>query len=152
MNILTALLAQPRIFTGHGTNHEGEAFVGRMEIQALIGSSALMLHYSATGMDGKHLHGEATLLGNSQDGKLCLWPVMEELPLVLPHPEVSRSISKDGELAVVFASGPHEMREIFREEITIQLHANGELTYAHSWGMPGGEFQARSSCVLFPSK
>lgn len=43
MNLLTALLSQPTQFSGHGTNHEGEDFVGRLEMQPLVNASALML-------------------------------------------------------------------------------------------------------------
>jgi hypothetical protein len=151
MSLLKALLSQPRAFAGHGTNYEGERFAGRLELQPLVNESALMLHYTATRTDGEHLHKEATLLGRNEEDELCLWPIMEELPFVLPHPQVSSTLHEGGKLVVVFASGPREMTEIFREEITVELKLNGELTYAHSWGLPGGIFEARSSCVLFPA-
>ncbi|STQ91549.1 hypothetical protein [Iodobacter fluviatilis] len=152
MNMLTALLAQPRKFTGHGTNHEGEDFIGHIEIKTLPSPVALMLYYSACGADGQQFHSEATLLGNTAEGKLCLWPVMEELPFVLPHTESSSAVMTDGEFIAIFSSGPRDRTEIFREEITIKLQPDGGISYAHSWGMPGGTFEARSSCVLFPSE
>lgn len=151
MNLIAALLSRPPKYLGQGTNHEGEAFVGRLEIQSLVNGSSLLLHYTATRTDGKHLHKEAALLGTSHDSELCLWPVMEELPFVLPHPEVSNTRNEDGTLVVVFASGPREVTDSFREEITIEVRSNGELRYAHSWGMPGGAFEARSSCFLSPA-
>jgi hypothetical protein len=151
MNLIAALLSRPLNFVGQGTNHEGEIFVGRLEIQSLVNGSSLLLQYTATRTDGKHLHKEATLLGTSHSNELCLWPVMEELPFVLPHPEVSNTRNDDGTLVAVFASGPREATECFREEITIEARANGELRYAHSWGMPGGAFEARSSCLLSPA-
>ncbi len=151
MNLLTALLSQPTQFSGHGTNHEGEDFVGRLEIQPLVNASALMLHYTATRNDGKHLHEEATLLAAGPDGELCLWPVMEELPFVLPHRAIhtaGETEVEDGVLGVVFASGPRDLVSTFREEITIALKRDGELRIAHSWGMPGGVFSHRSHCSL----
>ena len=149
MNLLKALLSQVPIFVGHGTNHEGEHFVGRLEMQALVNASALMLHYTATRTDGKHLHKEATLLAAGPDGALCLWPVMEELPFVLPHRAIDSAHDEEGgSLAVLFASGPRDMVNIFREEITIALKPGGELRIAHSWGLPGSAFAERSSCTL----
>lgn len=149
MNLLKALLAQSTTFAGTGTNHEGEQFVGRMEIQALVNANALMLHYTATRMDGKHLHREATLLAAGADGALCLWPVMEELPFVLPHRAIDSTHDEDdGAVGVVFASGPRDDANTFREEITIALKPGGELRIAHSWGMPGGAFSAQSQCTM----
>lgn len=75
MNLLAALRSQSTIFEGTGTNHEAEDFVGRLELQPLVNGSALMLHYTATRTDGKHLHQEATLLATGADGALCLWPM-----------------------------------------------------------------------------
>ena len=151
MKLIPTLLSGPLKLVGHGTNHESEAFIGRLEIQSLVNGSSLLLQYTATRTDGKHLHREATLLGTDQNNQLCLWPVMEELPFVLPHPEVSNTQNEDGTLVVVFASGSRDAAEYFREEINIEVRANGELRYAHSWGMPGGAFAARSSCLLSPA-
>jgi hypothetical protein len=149
MNLLKALLSQAPTFVGNGSNHEGEHFVGRLELQPLVNDSALVLHYTATRSDGKPLHQEATLLAVAPDGALCLWPVMEELPFVLPHRAIDSSHDEeDGTLAVLFASGPRDMAHTFREEITIALKPGGELRIAHSWGMPGGVFAERSNCTL----
>ena len=65
MNLVAELLSRPLKLVGHGTNHEGETFVGRLEIQSLVNGSSLLLHYTATRTDGKHLHKEATMLGTS---------------------------------------------------------------------------------------
>lgn len=40
LNLLAALLTQVSTFLGHGTNHEGEHFVGRLELQPLVYASA----------------------------------------------------------------------------------------------------------------
>ncbi len=149
MNLLAALLAQARNFSGHGTSHEGEHFAGRLVMALLVNASALMLHYTATRTDGKHLHREATLLAATPDGALCLWPVMEELPYVLPHRAIDSSHDdEDGTLAVVFASGSRNMVNTFRAEITIAIKPGGELRLTHSWGMPGEAFAERSSCTM----
>ena len=150
MKFLTALISGPHKFTGAGVNHEGENFTATLVLQPLVAGSALMFHYVATRTDGVQVHSEATLLGSSADGSLCLWPVMVELPFVLPHAQKALTTLEDGGISVVFASGSREDRSVFREEITIQLKPSGSLVYAHSWGMPGGEFAERSGCEFRP--
>jgi hypothetical protein len=151
MSILQLLLSQPRLFVGSGMNHEAESFTGRLELQPLVSGNAVMLHYTATSVSGEHLHKEATLLGTNSDGVLCLWPVMEELPFVLPHPLLRSTLRENGTLEVVFANAPRSAMGIFREEITIALAPNQTITYAHAWGMPDQPFEERSSCELVPS-
>ena len=151
MNLIAALLSHGHKFAGLGTNHVSESFLGRLELLPLMNNSALMLHYTATRIDGKHLHREATLLAQSHNSGPCLWPVMEELPFVLPHPLIGSTVLPDGEVTATFASGPREMTAHFREEITVELKPGGKLTYKHSRGMPGGTFEARSSAAMLPA-
>jgi hypothetical protein len=151
MDILQALMALPQSFAGPGINHEGEAFTGALAIQPLVGGRAVLLDYTATLADGRRAHTEATLLGRNADGKLCLWPVMGELPVVIPHVEIAAASPGSHVAAATFASGPREAVDAFREEIAIRLGHDGKLTYAHSWGLPQGDFAARSSCEMLPS-
>lgn len=148
MKLVASLVSLGRSFSGRGTNHEGEDFAGRLELQPLLDGKALMLTYTVTRVDGVHLHSEVTLLATDGKGRPCLWPVMEELPVVLPHPEVGNVKLHDGTQAIVFASGPRDEAGVFREEITIEVRPEGQLRYAHGWALPGGDFDARSSCVL----
>ena len=89
VNILGVLASGPTAYRGEGVNHEKESFVGELKVQALEGGRAIMLSYSATLETGNVVHTESTLPGTGPDGKLCRWPVMSELPAVLPHPEVT---------------------------------------------------------------
>jgi hypothetical protein len=74
---------------------------------------------------------------------------MEELPFVLAHPAIERAAEISGALqTVTFASGPRGATSEFREELTISVHPDGVLVYAHAWGLPGGEFGERSSSEL----
>jgi hypothetical protein len=118
-------------------------------VQPLVGGAAAMLHYTATRDDGTRVHAESTLLARASDGSLCLWPVMDELPYVLPHTLVSAaSDDAAGEIVHVFATGARGDTAVFREEITVRLVRGGRLLYAHAWGLPGGEFADRSHCEL----
>ena len=150
MTILTALASAPSLLRGRGTNHEGEFFAGELRIEVLEGGRAVLLRYAAVLDSGVVAHTESTLLGTGPDGRLHLWPVMPELPMVLPHVEIDAHDEAGVSVTAVFASGAREDASTFREEITIRVHANGSVDYAHAWGLPGGGFESRSSCSLAP--
>ena len=148
MNLLTTLAARAGVFTGRGVNHENEAFTARLTITPVMAGRALTLHYVASGIDGQHLHEEFTLLALAGDQRLCLWPVMDEFPFVMPHFETGAVQAPGADLRGVFATGPRDAADQFREEIGIECLADGGLRYSHAWGLPGGAFDARSSCEL----
>ena len=148
MDLLTTLAARAGAFTGRGTNHENQAFTARLTITPVMAGRALTLHYVATGIDGHHLHEEFTLLALAGDQRLCLWPVMNELPFVMPHIETGDANAPGAALRGVFATGRRDAADQFREEIGIECTTDGGLRYSHAWGLPGGAFEARSSCEL----
>ena len=151
MNILGVLASGPTAFRGEGVNHEKESFIGELKVQALEGGRAVLLKYTATLLTGNVVHSESTLLGTGPDGKLCMWPVMSELPVVLPHTEVTIKTEPGKSTLSVFGSGARDDSAMFREEISIQVNSDGSLQYAHAWGLPGGNFEDRSSCSMVPS-
>ena len=151
MTILGVLASGPTAFRGEGVNHEKESFIGELKVQALEGGRAALLKYTATLLTGKVVHSESTLLGTGPDGKFCLWPVMSELPVVLPHTEVMSKTESGKYTLAVFGSGSRDDSSKFREEICIQVNSDGSLVYAHAWGLPGGNFEDRSSCSMVPS-
>lgn len=151
MDLLHALHESPARFSGHGKNHEGQTFQGVLTLQRLASDLGIMLHYTAT-VDGREVHAESSLLARGANGGLCLWPVMSEVPVVLPHVESSSTSDARCLVRAVFSSGPREDMANFREEITLALHRDGKLSYGHAWGMPGGAFDDRSACEMEPSE
>ena len=151
MNLLGILASGPTAFRGEGVNHEKESFIGELKVQALEGGRAVLLKYTATLLTGNVVHSESTLLGTGPDGKLCMWPVMSELPVVLPHTEVTNKTEPRKYTRSIFGSGARDDSAVFREEISIQVNSDGSLQYAHAWGQPGGNFEDRSSCIMVPS-
>ena len=145
MTILEALASGPSEYVGSGVNHEAEPFAGSLKVQPLLGGIAVLLHYEARLNSGEVAHAESTLLAPDMNGTLSLWPVMSELPGVLPHRAIAQS-----KAAATFSTGSREDSSSFREEITISISDDSTLTYSHAWGMPGGEFAERSSCTLRP--
>ena len=106
MPLLPVFASSPKIFRGNGINEENEAFTGKLTIQMLEGNRAAFLRYTATLHNGTVVHTESSLLGTGPNGKLCLWPVMSEIPVILPHAEVLNQVGPSGELKVVFCQRP----------------------------------------------
>ncbi|MES2994204.1 MAG: hypothetical protein V4844_22470 [Pseudomonadota bacterium] len=148
MTVLRFLVSGPTYFRGDGVNEAGEAFVGELRVQDLKSGRAALLSYVAAIADGTVVHTESTLLGAGPDGKLCLWPVMSEIPVVLRHVELTTRSGAGGAVTTVFGSGQRDDTTSFREEITISVGADRSLVYAHAWGLPGGAFDDRSSCRM----
>ena len=152
MNILAKLASGPKTFNGTGINEEKEAFFGELKVQVLENGRAVLLSYKAKLATGVIVHTESTLLATGPNGKLCLWPVMSEIPVVLPHPELTNSGSSGSGISATFGSGPREQSDSFREEITIKVNLDGGLVYSHAWGLPDGAFEDRSSCSMVASE
>ena len=148
MSLVERLSSLAPVFRGVGLNHEQEEFAAEMRIETLVNGSAVLLRYKATLLDGSVAHEECTLLGAGPDGNLCLWPVMSELPTVLPH--MHQAATGAGAGRFTFASVLRGDLSCFREEITIELGEDGSLTYSHAWGMPGEAIAPRSSVCMLP--
>jgi hypothetical protein len=117
MDLIDRLCREARILQGEGVNHEEERFHAELRVEPLVDGRAVMLRYRATLEDGSLVHEECTLLGAGRSGALTLWPVMAELPVVIPH-EHRPALAPTPE-AFVFSSGDREDETAFREEITI---------------------------------
>ena len=150
MPALHALVSGPQHYRGEGVNHEGERFLGELRVEVLEAGRAVLLLYTASLIDGTVVHTESTLLATGPDGRQCLWPVMSELPAVLPHTEIRAEAVSGTKLRAVFSTGPKDDLSVFREEIAIEFKEDGGLVYAHAWGLPEGNFEERSSCSLLP--
>ncbi len=150
MDLQATLAARAGSFAGRCVNHEKEACAGRLVVTSVIAGRAVTLHDTALGLDGQNLHEEFTLLAQSDQGGLCLWLVMAELPGVMPHHALADPAAANDGVALVFGTGPRDADDRFREEISIACRTDGGITYTHAWGMPGGSFEARSSCELQP--
>jgi hypothetical protein len=152
MTLLKALNSRAGPFRSSGVNHEGQTFVGTLQIASAMAGRAVTLHYTATGLDGQALHEEFALLALADDQRPCPWPVMNEQPFVKPHSAIGSGDPASTQMCEVFATGPRHQMSSFREEITIECGADGGIVHALAWGMPGGEFAPRSRCELFPEK
>ncbi len=131
-------------YVGEGTNHEGQIFTGRLQIQPLLENRGSQLHFSAIGKDGTVYHKEDSMIAPSIQEKLTLWNFNTNSPGLVPH-ELRKSDAKDGaQLSLVFGFNQPSDKSTFREEVTLDIWDKNSLSYTYSWGLPGGEFQERS--------
>lgn len=151
MQLVSTLANGPQCYRGEGINHDQQSFLGTLRVQPIEDGRAVLLNYVATLPDGAVVHSETALIGIGPNGILCLWPVMGELPVVLPHELKSTEPRTDEGIKATFATGTREASDAFREEISIALRVDGSVIYAHAWGLPGGQFSERSSCTLRPT-
>jgi hypothetical protein len=145
MELLTGYAGSYR---GEGLNHEEQSFEGELEVRAVVGGRGATLSYSATGPTGVIYHAEHSLIGLDEQGSLALWPVMVQLPAVLPHQLVSSSEGASGRRTLVFRHGDPAQEEVFRQELTLDLWPNGDVSYRHAWGLPLGIYKERSSARM----
>jgi hypothetical protein len=138
-------------YTGRGINHDQQPFEGTLELSSVVSGKGLALTFTATGDDGTVYHEEHSVIGPGFDGALGLWTLCNNAPGM-----TALALRRDGEVegcrrSLVFGVGDPDDEGSFREEIALDLHADGSLGYRFAWGLPGGEFAPRSGLRLSPA-
>lgn len=146
--ILEELARRSGAYRGEGHNQDHEAFVGRLEVEPVVGARGIRVEFDAHGLDGTLFHREHTWIAPTPDGDLCLWTLNSNMPGVLCH-----RLRRDGGLdprVVTFGIGEVGDRAVYREEISIEIWNDGSLGYRYAWGLPSGKFEDRSSVRMVP--
>jgi predicted enzyme related to lactoylglutathione lyase len=132
-------------YVGEGVNHEGQSFTGRLQIQSLLEGRGFQLKFSATGKDGTVYHKEESTIAPCIREKLTLWNFNTNTPGLVPH-ELRKNDAKSGaQASFVFGFNQPIDKSTFREEVALDIWDKKALSYTYSWGLPGGDFQERSS-------
>lgn len=148
MSLMRLLKARQGHYTGSGVAHDGAAFAGQLQLQAIPFQQAFELRYTASG-GGEIFHQEISWIAPDMSGQqLCLWNLNSNSPGASCHllaPELqqtpeSRSYS--------FVYGDPQDLESFREQIVLTLWENGDLSYTYHWALPGEAMQERSGLRL----
>ncbi len=143
--ILESLKMACGVYLGEGINHEGQIFTGRLSLEPLLAGRGFLIHFSATGKDGKIYHQEVSTVAPSITERLTLWNLNINIPGLLPH-ELRTAIAKPQAInSFVFGFNSPQESRAFREEIALDIWDSNSISYTYSWGMPGGEFKERSA-------
>ena len=132
-------------YTGEGVNHEGEPFVGLLQLRRLIGEAGLGIAFSARGVGGAVYHEEETLLGPGPAGGLVLASLNSNDPILRSYPLRREGPEGGSEHTYVFGIGDLSREDTYRCEISLDLHLTGDLAYRYAWGLPGAAFAERSA-------
>lgn len=142
---------------GHGTNHEKKEFKADLEIKKIVNNKGVSINYRAVGTEGMEfnkpttLYNADTILYNEEftvicddsDNNLSLWNLSYNIGTMVKFDlRRFRQVSPVHQV-FIFGYGDIKDNTVFREEITIELWENGEVSYNYSWGEAGGLFLSR---------
>jgi hypothetical protein len=146
-------------YSGFGINHEKRKFRANLTIRSVINKSGVYFHYSAFGEGGDLLHKPANLYSSDtmfyneeyamiaydNENKIKMWNLSSNIgTMVKFHLKSTRHLAKNKDI-IIFGNGEAEDNSTFREEITIELWENGDVSYTYAWGEIKGLFISRSS-------
>lgn len=153
------LLKREGTYMGMGTNHEEKEFRGEMKIRTIVNNKGISIRYKCVGMEGVEFNKdtmlynkdtvlyneEYTIVCNDSDNELCLFTLNSNVNTMAKFElRRFRHVSASHQL-YIFGFGDPEDKNHFREEITIELWEDGDISYNYSWGEAGGIFLSRST-------
>ncbi len=159
INLLDILTKRDGNYMGLGINHENKEFRGTLRLKSVVNNKGVSLRYKAVGIEGNEFNKdttlynhetilyneEYTLICNDSENKLTLWTLNNNIGTMARFDlRRFRQVSPKHCL-FIFGFGDPEDNNIFREEITIELWDEGDLSYNYSWGEAGGHFLSRST-------
>ena len=149
-------------YMGTGINHEKKEFQGTLELKSVINNKGVSVKYKAIGIKGvefnkeTNLYNEDTVLYNEENTVICydnknelsLWTLNNNIGTMVRFDLRRYRQVSNKRFLYIFGYGDPEDNDTFREEITIELWDNGDLSYNYSWGEAGGLFLSRSTIRL----
>ena len=139
-------------FEGTGNNHEGQTFRGTFVAKSLFKDKGVAIQFTATGADGTIYHEEQSVLSLTSHEAPALWVLSNNHPANTEHTFCETPTTPGAEMTFAFKYGDLEDPRQFREIITLDFWANGDLSYRYSWGLPGSDLKERSSVRMVPGK
>lgn len=162
INLLDILTKRDGNYMGIGINHENKEFQGTLTLTSIVNNKGVSLRYKAIGIDGNEFNKdtnlynhetilyneEYTLICNDSENKLALWTLNNNIGTMARFDlRRFRQVSPKHCL-FIFGFGDPDDNNVFREEITIELWDEGDLSYNYSWGEAGGHFLSRSTVKM----
>ncbi|MBX2797294.1 MAG: hypothetical protein KTR31_06500 [Myxococcales bacterium] len=141
---IDGLLARVGRYGGHGINHEEEPFHGELVLQPLPGDRGVSLEFRAVGIDGTTYHHECAWIAPNAQGETVLYAIHANGGGVMQYERRHGTPPEGCDQTVVFGVGQPAEADELRLEVAIDLWPDGDLSYRHAWGLPGGDYKPRS--------
>jgi hypothetical protein len=142
--LLLALENACGTYIGEGINHEGQIFSGTFQLRSILDGRGFAIQFFAVANDGAIYHQEESIIAPAISQSLTLWNFNSNNPALLAHEIRNYPTKVDASNSLVFGFNRLDDRDLFREEIALDIWQNGDVSYTYSWGMPGGDFKERS--------
>jgi hypothetical protein len=158
INLLEILVKHEGTYTGFGKDQDEKEFKGSLEMSNVAGNKGVLIRYRAIGVEGNEFNKSTTLFNRDtvlfneettiicydNQNKLSLWTLNNKIGTMTKFDfRRYRQVSSKHSL-FIFGFGAQEDNNVFREEITIELWENQDISYNYSWGEAGGHFLSRS--------
>jgi hypothetical protein len=135
-DLLDRLIQAPGLYVGNGDGVGSGEFIGRFRVTVLPSGAAVSFDYEAYGHNELLQHAEHTVLARDPDGRLSMFGVHSEAPVVVTLTEQTGGFFLD-----VVPGGPYLL--------AIQMGFDGEdLSYSWWWASQGEELVERSRAVM----
>jgi hypothetical protein len=157
--LMEVLSSRTGHYTGVGITHENKEFEGELELNRIVNGKGLLLKYKSIGITGtefnKHenlynkdtkLYSEEhTIIAYDSKNHISLWTLSSNINTFIKFDLKRYRQAPANRHLFIFGFGKHSDFSIYREEITIELWENGDLSYNYAWGEAGGHFVSHST-------
>jgi hypothetical protein len=88
------------------------------------------------------------MICNDSNNELSLWTLNNNIGTMVKFDLRRYKQFTQRRHLYIFGFGNPEDNSVFREEIAIELHEDGDISYNYSWGEAGGLFLSRSTVKM----
>ena len=147
MDFIQELIKKSGFYVGQGVNHEGDHFVGKLEITPILNNKSFQIKFNASSTSGFTFHDEVSLLAKNENDEWCLFNLNSNSEKCLIH-KLESSDFLNEKLTLSFMYGDFIKEDTFRERVCLDLFEDDKVGYHYYWGVPGGAFQYRSGLMM----
>ncbi|RPI14599.1 MAG: hypothetical protein EHM58_16130 [Ignavibacteriae bacterium] len=142
--LLVLFTSRAGVYYGKGIKDNSLEFSGQIDLHPIVNNDGVNIRYKAIDTDGEIVSEEHTIISLNNENILTLWTLNSDFHTMLMFKFKNHKRIQDVKDIFIFGFDSPDSNNFSREEITIKLWDNGDLSYNYFWGSPNGEFL---SCV-----